>query len=342
MSNSRMLLERTSTVGFIGLGAMGNHMFNNLVTSAAKSCSQFKSFAIFDVNEIAMNREIQRHKTEHPLVPILKCSSPAEVATKASYIISMVPTSAHVQNVYTGENGVLSALKELDEEARSQTLCLDQSTIEQSVSKAVALKMREVGADMMDAPVSGGVVGARDGTLAIVVGGDEGSFERALPVLSPMARKVTHCGDLGTGLAAKISNNLLLGITMLGLSEATLLGRSLGVKPQVLADIINNSTGRCWSSETNHPDPSVKVGVASPPAHRSYEGGFVTKLAHKDLGLAVKAAEGAHVPLELGKRCEEVFRPLARSEEWGNRDFSSVFQALSDLRANAGQSQAAL
>ncbi|KAJ9605614.1 hypothetical protein H2200_010271 [Cladophialophora chaetospira] len=146
-----MLLERTSTVGFIGLGAMGNHMLNNLV-----SRSQFKSFAIFDVNENAMNNEIQRHKTAHPLTQILKCSSPAEVATRASYVISMVPTSTHVQEVYTGKNSVLTALKQLDEQARSQTLCLDESTIEQSVSKAVALKIREVGADMMDAPVSGG------------------------------------------------------------------------------------------------------------------------------------------------------------------------------------------
>ena len=94
--------------------------------------------------------------------------------------------------------------------------------------------------------------------------------------------------------------------------------------------------------QTNHPDPSVKIGTASPPAHRNYEGGFVTKLAHKDLGLAVKAAEGAQVPLELGKRCEEVFRPLARGEEWGNRDFSGVFQALSDFRENRGQSQPVL
>lgn len=136
----------------------------------------------------------------------------------------MVPTSKHVEEVYLGANSVLSALQELNAESRSQTLCMDQSTIEQSVSKAVALKMREVGADMMDAPVSGGtkypsafflswsisdcigVVGARDGTLAIMVGGSEHSFEKAVPILSPMARKVTHCGGLGTGLAAKISN----------------------------------------------------------------------------------------------------------------------------------------
>ncbi|KIW04923.1 3-hydroxyisobutyrate dehydrogenase [Verruconis gallopava] len=337
-----MLFDRASTIGFIGLGAMGNHMFNNLVKSSMRNRGPFKSFAIFDVNEKVMVDVIQRHKTENPMAHILKCSSPAEVATNASYIISMVPTSAHVQEVYTGKNGVLDALKTLDDQEKKRTLCLDQSTIEQSVSKSIALKMREVGADMMDAPVSGGVVGARDGTLAIMVGGDAKSYQKAVPVLSPMARKVTHCGDLGTGLAAKISNNLLLGITMLGLSEATLLGTSLGVKPQVLADIINNSTGRCWSSEINHPDPLVKVGSTSPPSHRHYEGGFVTKLAHKDLNLAVQAAHDAHVPLELGKRCEEIYRPLAGSDEWGNRDFSSVFKVLSDLKSRTVKSHGSL
>lgn len=150
-----------------------------------------------------------------------------EVAMKASTIISMVPTSKHVHDVYLGEKGVIQTLKKLDQESRKETLCLDESTIEQSVSKATALKLRETGADMMDAPVSGGasscnagnsealqchtnvrvgVVGARDGTLAIMVGGDEASFQRALPVLQPMARKVTYCGDLGAGLAAKLSN----------------------------------------------------------------------------------------------------------------------------------------
>jgi len=150
-------------------------------------------------------------------------------------------------------------------------------------------------------------------------------------------------------------------------SEATLLGTSLGVKPQVLADIINNSTGRSWSSEVcdfarrfvagnnrdknltadcyhqiNHPDPAVKVGTSSPPAHRQYEGGFVTKLAHKDLGLAVRAAEEAGVSLELGKRCEEIYRPLATGQQWSNRDFSCVLQALRDLKGRSGPSRPSL
>ncbi|KAJ4231844.1 hypothetical protein NW757_013883 [Fusarium falciforme] len=252
----------------------------------------------------------------------------------------MVPTGKHVQDVYVGEGkSVLSALKDISQDQRAETLCIDQSTIEQSVSKAVALQLRQIGADLVDAPVSGGVIGAEKGTLAIMVGGSKTSYDRSVPVLQSMARKVTYCGDLGAGLAAKISNNLLLGITMLGLSEAMLLGKRLGVDPQVLADIINSSTGRCWSSEINHPVPEVKAGDSSPPAHRNYEGGFVTKLAHKGLALAISAAEEANVPLAVGRRVEETYRPLARSKEFGDRDFSVVYEALDSLGSAARNSK---
>ncbi|KAK8093151.1 uncharacterized protein PG998_014552 [Apiospora kogelbergensis] len=330
--------DRANTIGFIGLGAMGNHMLNNLISRYKQSGEV--GFALCDVDQAAMKSVIQRQGAEHPNVPLVSCSSPHDVAQRASTIISMVPTGKHVQEVYVGkENSVLNALKSMSQDQRAATLCIDQSTIEQSVSKAVALQLRECGADLVDAPVSGGVVGAEKGTLAIMVGGSKSSFDRSLPVLQSMARKVTYCGDLGAGLAAKISNNLLLGITMLGLSEAMLLGKRLGVDPQVLADIINNSTGRCWSSEINHPVPDVKVGDSSPPAHRNYEGGFVTKLAHKDLALAVSAAEEANVPLSVGRCVEETYRPLASSKEFRDRDFSVIFEALDSLGSSARTSK---
>ncbi|RBR16889.1 hypothetical protein FVER53590_00019 [Fusarium verticillioides] len=259
---------------------MGNHMLNNLI-SRYRSPANGKEvgFALYDLNQAAVDSIIKRQDSEHPDVPLISCSSPYDVAQQASTIITMVPTGKNVQEVYSGhEKSVLSALKAMSQDQRADTLCIDQSTIEQSVSKAVALELRKAGADLVDAPVSGGVIGAEKGTLAIMVGGSKTSYDRSVPVLQAMARKVTYCGDLGAGLAAKISNKL-------------------GVDPQVLADIINNSTGRCWSSEINHPVPGVKAGDSSPPAHRNYEGGFVTKLAHKDLALAVSAAEDANVPL---------------------------------------------
>ncbi|RSL78434.1 hypothetical protein CEP51_008199 [Fusarium floridanum] len=300
-------------------------MFNNLVSRYRNPESGNEvGFALYDVNQAAVDKIIKYHDSEHPNVPLTSCSSPYDVAQKASTIISMVPTGKHVQDVYVGQGkSVLNALKDISQDQRAETLCIDQSTIEQSVSKSVALQLRQIGADLVDAPVSGGVMGAEKGTLAIMVGGSKTSYDRSVPVLQSMARKVTYCGDLGAGLAAKISNNLLLGITMLGLR--------LGVDPQVLADIINSSTGRCWSSEINHPVPEVKVGDSSPPAHRNYEGGFVTKLAHKDLALAVSAAEEVNVPLAVGRCVEETYRPLARSKEFGDRDFSVVYEALDSL-----------
>ncbi|KAH7024349.1 3-hydroxyisobutyrate dehydrogenase [Microdochium trichocladiopsis] len=333
--------DRANTIGFIGLGAMGNHMLHNLVTryTPPRDGGQ-TAYALFDVNEAAVDSVIKHHSIETPEVPLVKCSSPHDVAKHASIIISMVPTGKHWRDVYVGgDKSVLSALRTLSDTERSATLCMDESTIEQSVSKEVALELRSAGADLLDAPVSGGVVGAENGTLAIMVGGDKASFDRSVPVLQSMARKVTHCGDLGAGLAAKIANNLLLGITMLGLSEAMLLGKRLGVDPQVLADIINTSTGRCWSSEINHPVPEVKVGELSPPAHRGYRGGFVTKLAHKDLALAVKAAEHTGVPLSVGRCVEETYRPLAASKEFADRDFSVVYEALDALGSSAGNAK---
>ncbi|CAN9081751.1 unnamed protein product [Alternaria alternata] len=330
-------LDRSNTIGFIGLGAMGHHMLNNLITRHKRPGSGEVGYALCDVDQAAVDKIVKHHASEHPNTPLVSCSSPYDVAQKASVIISMVPTGRHVQEVYVGESkSVLSALESMSQEERAATLCVDQSTIEQKVSKTVALRLREAGADLVDAPVSGGVIGAEKGTLAIMVGGSKSSFDRAVPVLESMSRKVTYCGDLGAGLAAKIANNLLLGITMLGLSEAMLLGKRLGVDSQVLADIINNSTGRCWSSEINHPVPNVKVSGSSPPAHRNYEGGFVTKLAHKDLALAVSAADEADVPLAVGRCVEETYRPLANSEEFGNRDFSVIYEALDAMGSSAG------
>ncbi|XEV04632.1 hypothetical protein FSHL1_009919 [Fusarium sambucinum] len=173
--------ERSNTIGFIGLGAMGNHMLNNLISRYTKSDGEKEiGFALCDVNQAAVDNIMKRHGSEHPNVPLVSCSSPYDVAQKASTIISMVPTGKHVQEVYIGEgNSVLSAL---------------------NISKTVALQLRQVGADLVDAPVSGGVIGAKKGTLAIMVGGSKASFDRSIPVLSFMASKVTYCRILGLGL----------------------------------------------------------------------------------------------------------------------------------------------
>ncbi|CAN9168107.1 unnamed protein product [Alternaria alternata] len=270
-------LDRSNTIGFIGLGAMGHHMLNNLITRHKRPGSGEVGYALCDVDQAAVDKIVKHHASEHPNTPLVSCSSPYDVAQKASVIISMVPTGRHVQEVYVGESkSVLSALESMSQEERAATLCVDQSTIEQKVSKTVALRLREAGADLVDAPVSGGVIGAEKGTLAIMVGGSKSSFDRAVPVLESMSRKI------------------------------------------------------------NHPVPNVKVSGSSPPAHRNYEGGFVTKLAHKDLALAVSAADEADVPLAVGRCVEETYRPLANSEEFGNRDFSVIYEALDAMGSSAG------
>ncbi|CAN9080461.1 unnamed protein product [Alternaria sp. RS040] len=270
-------LDRSNTIGFIGLGAMGHHMLNNLVARHKRPGSGEVGYALCDVDQAAVDKIVKHHASEHPNTPLVSCSSPYDVAQKASVIISMVPTGRHVEDVYVGgSKSVLSALESMSQEERAATLCVDQSTIEQKVSKTVAWRLREAGADLVDAPVSGGVIGAEKGTLAIMVGGSKSSFDRAVPVLESMSRKI------------------------------------------------------------NHPVSDVKVSGSSPPAHRNYEGGFVTKLAHKDLALAVSAADEADVPLAVGRCVEETYRPLANSGKFGNRDFSVIYEALDAMGSSAG------
>ncbi|KAK5304296.1 hypothetical protein LTR99_004752 [Exophiala xenobiotica] len=247
---------------------------------------------------------------------VLPDTGPQEVASLSSTVISMVPTSKHVKEVYLGPKGVLEALKGLSSSDVSETLCIDESTIEQSESRNISQEIKAVGVEMIDAPVSG--VGARDGTLTMMVGGSREAFLRSVPVLQLMGKSVLHCGDLGAGLAAKLANN-----------EVMLLGKRLGLQPQQLAEIINSSTGRCWASEVNNPVPEVSVNISPPPSHREYRGGFATKLAHKDLVLAVAAAREAGSPVPMGEFTEALYRPLAQpGSGYENSDFGSLYKWL--------------
>ncbi|KAL2206927.1 3-hydroxyisobutyrate dehydrogenase [Sarocladium strictum] len=318
--------RRSNTIGFIGIGAMGSEMFRNLVRRSASTTKKKHEFVVFDVNKSVVSKIL--HEFEDTPFEVRAASSPKDLAVQASTILSMIPTSKHVQDVYLGESSIIQGLKELDQSSVSETLCLDSSTIEQSITKSVGMEMRAAGADMMDAPVSGGVVGAQKGTLTIMVGGDPTTFTKAEPILQSMSSKVTLCGGLGAGL--------LLGITMVGLSEAMLLGKNLGLDSQVLANIIDKSTGHCWSNEINNPVPTVTVNGSSPPAHRQYSGGFVSKLTHKDLALAVEAARSTGTPLQLGGLTERMYRPLARSDDWESLDFSAIYKYLEEVGAPIG------
>ncbi|KAJ2040845.1 hypothetical protein H4S03_000753 [Coemansia sp. S3946] len=212
-----------SSIGFIGLGQMGFNMAKHL---RSKSNAPFVQFCAEGGKDVGM------------------ASSPAELASRTSVIVTVLPESAHVKEAYLGESGIIRGL-------RQGALCIDSSTIDTSVSIDVSRQIIAAGARAVDAPISGGIMGAKAATLTFMVGSQtDGDFEQARAHLLLMGKNVVRCGDLGAGQAAKICNNLLLAISMIGTAEAMNLGMRLGLDPKVLASIVNTSSGWCWSSDT--------------------------------------------------------------------------------------------
>jgi 3-hydroxyisobutyrate dehydrogenase len=219
--------------------------------------------------------------------------------------------------VYLGEEGVLAGVA-------GGIPLIDSSTIDPHTARDVAAAAANRGNPMADAPVSGGTGGAESGSLTFMVGAEPSLFERIRPILAHMGKNIVHCGDSGTGQVAKICNNLLLGISMIGAAEAMNLGASLGIDPKVLAGIINTSSGRCWSTDTYNPYPGVMDNV---PAARGYTGGFGTDLMLKDLGLAADAARQAKQPVPMGAMAQQLYQ-LWSSRGAGGQDFSSIINLL--------------
>jgi len=300
-------------VGFIGLGNMGFHMANNL---AAKGYS----LVVYDLNKSVVAQLQQKNGDK-----VRGASTPKEVAAAVSSVVTMLPSSPHVHQVYCGENGILSAVQ-------PNSLLIDASTIDPNVAREIATKAKQHGAEMIDAPVSGGVVGAEKGTLTFMVGGEQQAFERAKALLQCMGKNIVHCGGSGNGQVVKVCNNLALAIEMIGISEAMNLGVTLGMDAKVLAGIFNTSSSRCWSSDTYNPVPGVMEGV---PASRGYAGGFGVDLMAKDLGLANSAALQAKVPLPLGSQALQLYN-LISNHGGGSKDFGYVFEYLQKKSNNSG------
>jgi len=229
----------------------------------------------------------------------------------------MLPSSPHVQEVYLSDKGLLAAIK-------ANSILIDASTIDPEIAREVAKKVSAANSLMVDAPVSGGVVGAEKGTLTFMVGGDKKAFDRAKTILGNMGKTIVHCGGSGNGQVVKVCNNLALAIEMIGISEAMNLGISLGMDAKVLASIFNTSTSRCWSSDTYNPVPGVMEGV---PSSRGYSGGFGVDLMAKDLGLAINAAIKNKTSLPLGGQALQFYN-LVSSQGNGHRDFSVVYEFL--------------
>lgn len=286
-------------IGFIGLGNMGAPMARNLLKAGHR-------LTVFDLSQAAVAGLAEAGATP--------AASPAAVArTDAELVITMLPASAHVKGVYLGEDGLLAHV-------RPGVLLIDSSTIDPLSAREVAAAARAHGNPMLDAPVSGGTGGAAAGTLTFMVGGEAADFDRAQPVLAAMGRNIVHCGGAGNGQVAKVANNMLLGISMIGVAEAMSLGVALGMDPQVLAGILNTSSGRCWSSDTYNPFPGVMDNV---PAARGYTGGFGTDLMLKDLGLASEAAKQARQPVILGALAQQLYQTFS-AQGHGGLDFSAI------------------
>lgn len=293
----------SSKVGFIGLGNMGGHMAHNLLKAG-------KEVVVFDISAPAVDAAVGRGAEA--------ASAPADISAQCGTVITMLPSNPHVEGTYLdAETGLLQA-------AEPGTLFIDSSTIDPAVSRKVADAALGVSCGLVDAPVSGGVGGAEAGTLTFMVGGDQEHFDRAQDVLQIMGQNIVHCGGVGTGEAAKLCNNLVLGISMAGVCEAMALGQELGIDTKVLAGIMNTSTARCWSSDTYNPCPGVMDGV---PASRGYEGGFGSALMQKDLGLALDASRSTGVPSPMGATAHQLYS-LMSAHGAGKKDFGALFEFL--------------
>jgi 3-hydroxyisobutyrate dehydrogenase len=302
-------------VGFIGLGQMGSRMVRNVLKSG-------RGVVVHDLDQQATAKLQSEYGSSVQCV-----SDPAAVGAHKDIwaVVSVLPASQHVKSVLIdGAKSVLAGSKSRDK----PLLFIDASTIDPTVAKQVREEIVRAGrGEMIDAPISGGVGGAEKGTLTFMVGGEETAFTQARPLLESMGKNIVHCGANGTGQVAKVCNNLLLGISMIGVSEAFNLGMRLGIAPQVLAAIINSSSGRCWSSEVYNPVPGVVSGV---PASNEYKGGFGVPLMAKDLNLALGAAIESKTPLPLGSVAAQVYTLLSQQQGYAQLDFGSVFKYLNE------------
>lgn len=293
----------TQHIAFIGLGNMGGPMALNL-------CKAGYRLTVFDVMPDAVKK-----------LTDAGASAAADIAATvkdADIVITMLPGNDHVKKVYL-ESGVLA-------HAKAGALLIDSSTINADVARDVAAAASQKGFRMIDAPVSGGTAGAAAGTLTFIVGGADADLEAARPLLEKMGKNIFHAGASGAGQMAKICNNMLLAVLMIGTSEALSLGARGGLDPKVLSEIMSKSSGRNWALEVYNPMPGVMDNV---PASRGYTGGFGTDLMLKDLGLAMEIAQSAGAQTPLGTHARDLYKAHSDAGH-GKLDFSSILKLIED------------
>ena len=292
-------------IAFIGLGHMGGPMALNLHRAG-------RMLRAFDLSVAAMQPLAEAG------VPM--AASAADAVAGAEVIISMLPASRHVEALYLGEAGAPGLLAHIG----SGAMVIDSSTIAAASARKVAQAGAERGVAVIDAPVSGGTAGARAGTLTFMVGGAADHVERARPLLAQMGANIFHAGGSGAGQTAKMCNNMLLGVLMIGTSEALALGVANGLDPAVLSDIMRRSSGGNWALEKYNPYPGV---METAPASNHYAGGFATDLMLKDLGLAQDNAVSTGASTPLGALARSLYAAHSLAGR-GTLDFSSILQLL--------------
>jgi 3-hydroxyisobutyrate dehydrogenase len=289
-----------SHVAFIGLGNMGSGMAANLVKAG-------REVRAFDLSQTALARAVTDGAKA--------VSSAAEAAQGAAAIVTMLPAGKHVKTVYEGE---------IFAHAPKDAILMDCSTIDVATAKAVGAAAAGQGLTMVDAPVSGGIAAAAGGTLTFMVGGTEAAFASAEPYLKQMGKAVIRAGESGAGQAAKICNNMLLAVGMIGTCEAFVLAEKLGLDAQTFFDISSKASGQSWSMTSYCPVPGP---VPTAPSNRDYEGGFAAALMLKDLKLALEAAQGVEASVPMGAQAEAMYQMFAGLGGAG-KDFSAIIKLL--------------
>ncbi len=290
-----------SSIAFIGVGNMGGPMARNLLKAG-------HTVRAFDLSAAMLDPVVSAGAA--------RAGSANDAVKEADVVITMLPAGQHVRSVYL-DDGILSA-------ARTGTLLIDSSTIDIDSARTVHAAAEKAGFEFLDAPVSGGVGGAEAGTLTFMCGGSEAAFGRAKPVLEKMGKRIVLAGGAGAGQAAKICNNMLLAISMIGTCEAFVLAEKLGLDAQKLFEIASTSSGQCWSLTTYCPVPGP---VPTAPSNRDYTGGFATALMLKDLKLSQAAAQSAGAPTPLGAEATQLYSLLA-AKGHGGIDFSGIIRML--------------
>ena len=291
-----------TAIGFIGLGNMGRHMAHNLVKAG-------HAVTVFDVVPAAVAALVAAGAKQ--------VASVAEAASDVDVVVTMLPAGPEVRQVYLDPAGVIAR-------AKANTLLIDSSTIDVETARAVAKQAEVKGLAMLDAPVSGGVGGAEAGTLTFMIGGTESGFARAKPVLDAMGKTIVHAGPSGNGQVAKLCNNMLLAISMIGTCEAFGLAEKLGLKAETLFAIASKSTSQCWAMTSYCPAPGP---VPTAPSNRGYAPGFTGAMMLKDLKLAQQAAIAVGAPTPMGAEAAALYG-LHCAHGGAPKDFSAIMEWL--------------